>query len=271
MTALQSPETPALYAMQDPVDKQAVARHFSRAAQQYDSYAQLQRDIGQKLLTYLPAQPFGHGLDLGCGTGHFLPLLANQICHCDGLDLSSAMLEQAKQRFPQGQFFQGDAEALPLPDASYDLIFSNLALQWCSDLSQAMSEAWRCLRPGGWLLFSTLADGTLAELSKSWQALDGRIHVNRFLETQAIEQAVETLPWRQIQLSLQQQVIYYGQTVELLRELKGIGANYVVEGSAKGLTTPAQLKRLEQVYRERYALAQGLPATYQVIYAALQK
>ncbi len=77
-------------------------------------------------------------------------------------------------------FIAGDAERLPVHDASCGLIFSSLAVQWCADFAAVLSEAHRVLQPGGVLAFASLCVGTLDELRESWRAVDGLVHVNRF-------------------------------------------------------------------------------------------
>ncbi len=60
------------------------------------------------------------------------------------LDLSAGMLAQAQRNGAAQHYLQGDIEALPLPDACFDLAWSNLAVQWCDELS----AQWRAV-PGG--------------------------------------------------------------------------------------------------------------------------
>lgn len=60
----------------------------------------------------------------------------------------------------------GDMDALPFADASFDWVFSNLAIQWCQHLPHALSELYRVTKPGGVVGFTTLA-GTLWGASPS--------------------------------------------------------------------------------------------------------
>jgi malonyl-CoA O-methyltransferase len=73
-----------------------------------------------------------------------------------------------------------DAEQLPLADASVDVIFSNLALQWCEDLPGAMCEIARVLVRGGCAAICTLGADTLWELRAAWRTVDQSVHVNRY-------------------------------------------------------------------------------------------
>ncbi|WP_134476923.1 methyltransferase domain-containing protein, partial [Pseudomonas aeruginosa] len=164
-------------------DKRRVAASFSRAAASYDAVAELQRGVGESLLSALP-EGFSprRWVDLGCGTGHFSRALERRFGAAEGLavDIAEGMLRHARARGGASHFIGGDAERLPLRDGSCDLLFSSLAIQWCADLPAVLAEARRVLRPGGVLAFSSLCVGTLGELRDSWRVVDGFVHVNRF-------------------------------------------------------------------------------------------
>jgi ubiquinone/menaquinone biosynthesis C-methylase UbiE len=91
-------------------------------------------------------------VDLGCGTGRFTAPLAERFgAGAIGVDPSERMLDVArgKQRSDRVTFLNGSAEAIPLPDASADLIFISLAFHHFSDRAKAVSEMHRVLRPQG--------------------------------------------------------------------------------------------------------------------------
>lgn len=92
------------------------------------------------------------------------------------------MLEQAKASSSETiRWLNADAEQLPVPDNSTDLIFSNLMIQWSTRPELVLAECQRILKPGGILAISTLLAGTLEELKQAWAYADpGRPHVNRF-------------------------------------------------------------------------------------------
>src|SRR5690606_13457587 len=136
------------------LDKKKIAHSFSRAANTYDSVAQLQRDVGTELLKKLPdvLPEKARILDLGSGTGFFTTKLAQQYPQAQvlGLDLAEGMLHFSRKSASDSiQWLCGDAEFLPLTDNSVDLVFSSLAIQWCNNLPQLMRELHRVLTPGG--------------------------------------------------------------------------------------------------------------------------
>jgi SAM-dependent methyltransferase len=96
-------------------------------------------------------------IELGCGTAYWSAWLARRGARVTGIDNSARQLETARQlqrehglEFP---LLHGSAEAVPLPDASFDLAFSEYGASiWC-DPRVWVPEAARLLRPGGRLIF----------------------------------------------------------------------------------------------------------------------
>jgi malonyl-CoA O-methyltransferase len=268
MTDLSLPNLPGALP-----DKRQVAASFSRAAASYDSVAELQRDVGSQLLGRLP-QDFvpQRWLDLGCGTGHFSRALGERFpgSHGVALDIAEGMLNHARPLGGATYFVAGDAERLPLQDSSCDLIFSSLAVQWCADFDSVLSEAFRVLKPGGIFAFASLCVGTLFELRDSWREVDGMVHVNRFREFGVYQQLCAASGLRVVSLQNLAHVLYYPDVRSLTHELKALGAHNLNPGRPGGLTGRARILGLIEAY-EQFRQAQGLPATYQVVYAVLEK
>jgi malonyl-CoA O-methyltransferase len=254
-------------------DKRQVAASFSRAAASYDSVAGLQRDVGQTLLAQLPAPAaMQRWVDLGSGTGHFSRALAARYPQAEGVavDIAEGMLRHARLQGGAQQHVVGDAERLPLANNCCDLLFSSLALQWCSDFAGVLQEARRVLRPGGVLAFASLCDGTLGELRASWAAVDGGVHVNRFRRLEQYQQLCAASPLHVLTLHAQPHVLHYAQVRDLTHELKALGAHNLNPGRSDGLTGRQRIERLIEAY-ESFRQPAGLPATYQAVYGVLRK
>jgi malonyl-CoA O-methyltransferase len=254
-------------------DKRQVAASFSRAAASYDSVAELQRAVGSELLSRLPndLSP-DRWLDLGSGTGYFSRVLSQRFPRSEGLalDIAEGMLSHARPLGGAAHFIAGDAERLPLQSQSCELVFSSLAVQWCSNFAAVLSEAHRVLKPGGVLAFASLCVGTLYELRDSWSQVDGMVHVNRFRPFSAYQQLCAASGLQVVSLETRPHVLHYPDVRSLTHELKALGAHNLNPGRPGGLTGRARILALIDAY-EQFRQGQGLPATYQVVYAVLEK
>jgi ubiquinone/menaquinone biosynthesis C-methylase UbiE len=143
---------------------------FDSVAQYYDSWFDLPLgqtvDALEKDLLYGLAHPHAgeRALDMGTGTGHFAFDLAGHGLEVVGVELSPAMLAVARARaLPvrpatagSVHLVHGDAAALPLAPATFDLVLSVTALEFVADRQRALAEMWRAVRPGGRLVVGAL-------------------------------------------------------------------------------------------------------------------
>ncbi len=254
------------------IAKASIAKSFSDAATQYDEFAHIQHVLAKTLLELCPQTDKQTVLDLGCGTGYCLPLLQKIYTKANitGADLAQGMLDHASKKHPQFNYQIADAEALPFKKESFDLIFSNLAVQWCDDFSQVLSEAYSVLKPGGHLVLSTLADGTLIELKQAWASVDGHQHVNQFESQIHLQSMIEKSKFTALQVAFNTHIDFHPNVRSLTDSLKRIGAHNITQGRAKGLTTPGMIRQFKKSM-EGFKCEQGLPARYVVLNVVLQK
>lgn len=108
----------------------------------------------------LPLLAPGDLLDIASGDGVLAELLAPHARRYVCVDASARVVAAASERlrrFDNVEVVEGDMHALPLPDASFDLVVLMHALTYATKPAQAVAEAARVLRPGGRLLLSSLA------------------------------------------------------------------------------------------------------------------
>ena len=90
-------------------------------------------------------------LDVGCGTGRLLRKAKARWPKAQfiGVDPAAGMIEQARRLMPEAKFYVSQAESLPLPDASVDLVFSTVSYNFWQDQEKGLREIKRVLQVGG--------------------------------------------------------------------------------------------------------------------------
>lgn len=258
-------------------NKQQMRAAFDQSAEHYDAVAILQREVADRLLERLELLKMKPNriLDLGSGTGYCTTALATHYpkARITAIDLAHAMSRKTRSHFSKWsrlrrghQFVCGDAESLPFADQSFDMIFSNLAIQWCGDLAQTFSEMKRVLKPGGVVLFTTLGPDTLKELRASWAAVDEQVHINTFLDMHDVGDAMLHSRLAEPVMDMEHLTMTYDDAMTLMRDLKTLGAHNVNPGRKHGLTAPKKLKAVIDFYEQFRNTDQLLPASYEVVY-----
>ncbi|MES2462355.1 MAG: class I SAM-dependent methyltransferase [Armatimonadota bacterium] len=133
----------------------------------------------EKIRAYLQLEaPLSKALDVACGTGqsaHALTAIARKVI---GTDLSPEMLAQALPH-PQIEYLQSAAEAIPFPDASFDLITVSLAFHWF-DRSRFFAEVNRLLQPGAWLVIYNNYFSGVMQNNPGFQKWNNERYLSRF-------------------------------------------------------------------------------------------
>ncbi|MEO5765810.1 MAG: malonyl-ACP O-methyltransferase BioC [Casimicrobiaceae bacterium] len=279
------------FAAPDPrdVDPRAVRRAFARAASTYDAAAVLQREVGARLaerLDYVKIAPAAV-LDAGCGTGHAIGELAARYprARIVGVDLALPMAEAARERARRGRslferllapvrakgaapppaFVCADMNALPFPGVAFDLVWSNLALQWVNDLPRVFAEFRRTLKVGGLVLFSTFGPDTLKELRAAFGRADGHTHTNRFVDMHDVGDMLVQAGFGDPVMEMEPLTLTYADPAALIAELKALGATNATRGRPRGLTGAGRWRRMLAAF-ERLRRDGRIPATFEVVY-----
>jgi SAM-dependent methyltransferase len=102
----------------------------------------------EKALQRVELRAGQHVLDIGCGAGAFLRLVAARGVVAFGLDASEALIELARTRLPEADLRVGEMEALPYQDDSFDLVTGFNSFFFATDIVAALREAGRVAKPG---------------------------------------------------------------------------------------------------------------------------
>jgi malonyl-CoA O-methyltransferase len=254
---------------------------FDRAAAGYEKSAVLQREVTSRLierLDYIKIKP-RRVLDLGAGTGTGTRALRKTYPAAGivALDCAPGMLRQLEVSEGLLERWRGrtltvcaDAHELPFADHSFELVFSSLTLQWCEQPMRVFQEIFRVLKPGGALVFSSLGPDTLRELRDSWATVDTGTHVNKFIDMHLVGDMLVETGFADPVMDMEHITLTYQDVTALLRDIKRIGANTVLDPAGavlgRGLTGKGRLAAMQQAYAACCTAEGRYPATYEVVY-----
>ena len=109
--------------------------------------------VAEALVAAADPRPGQRVLDVACGSGNTALVAARRYCEVIGLDYVPALVARARQRAAAdgvaAEFREGDAQALPFPDRSFDVVLSTFGVMFAPDQEKAASELLRVCRPGG--------------------------------------------------------------------------------------------------------------------------
>jgi len=260
------------------IDKERVKRAFSRQAPFYDQNALLQKEAAGRLdfmLSLVEPEP-DDVLDIGSGTG-FLTSLAlkrwdkAKINCCDvahGMNVVAA----DKLDLERVNLLTGDAESLPYKERSFNAVISNLAYQWINSFSGAFKEAGRVLKKDGQLIFSTFGRRSLQELREAYSEAfeeikgDEPAHFHLFPAIHQLGDGISKLGFEDVTVNADRIKEVYNSPMKLLENLKNIGAGNAMGSDDKGLGRRKILKRMEEIYRERFSHGEGIYATFEILF-----
>lgn len=218
-----------------------IAAFFNKAASTYYKYANVQEAAGRLLINtlILYRRHFPFAADAGCGTGHITNVLYNKIV-CQNLyaiDYAEEMLHQSKQ-FPNIMPIHLDFNRLSELNLSLDLIFSNMALHWSSDLAQTLMTLHQSLNQNGMLAFTIPLDGTFREISS-------HCATHNFKINEEINKLLNNASFTILHCSNHTFTDTFPDTLSALRSLKRTGTTFVPVRTRKSLPGKSLLTTLK--------------------------
>lgn len=253
-----------------PCYKNVVAKSFDRAAVTYDRFAEFQKRVLSELIELCPSMQASTCLDLGCGTGNGLPFLNALSNRVVALDISSKMLTQATSKYTNTSFVCADAETLPFAAESFDLVLSNLAIQWSKNLSSLTQEVSHTLSSGGYFLASSLCQNSMIEIAQCWHQVDGLDHTNTYLTYDEVLCEVLSANMTLESSHCKPVIMWFDTPQAAIDSIKRVGASVLVNDKDRRLVTPSTWARFLVEY-EKLRTPKGIPLTYQVVYFLLKK
>lgn len=251
---------------------QRIGRTFGAAAPHYEEHAGVQRVVAATLANLLRHQPLPQALDgrfpileIGCGTGLLTRHLRSLFPAAEivATDISPEMIEVAQQGGDIGaRFLAMDGEAPDFDQPWFDLITSSLAFQWFADLPRALDRLYGLLRPGGSLMFATMARRSFHE----WRIAHEKFGLEAGTPVYPSTEDLRTMLSRHADAFLFEEEYChdFGGARGLLAHLKGIGATVPVEGRAP--LTVGQMRRVMRAYDKA-----GGQCTYHVAYCRVTR
>ncbi len=274
------------------LDAREVRRAFERAAATSDAVAVLQREVGARMAERLGVVKLDVAaiLDAGCGTGTALGELCARYPDAAviGLDLAYAMTRAAQTRCAASaaaargvlgrllgplapsrsaapRLICGDIARLPLRTGAFDLVWSNLTLQWINEPEQAIAEVHRVLRVGGLFSFTTFGPDTLKELRAAFAAADSVPHVSRFVDMHDIGDMLVHAGFADPVMDMETITLTYADARAMMRDLKALGAHNATAGRLRGLTGRRRWQRMLAALEANRSEGR-LPASFEVVY-----
>jgi SAM-dependent methyltransferase len=205
---------------------------------------------------------------LGVDIGTPLPLLAERVLASGQVD-AVVRIDRLAETRPD---IASDLEQLPLAPARLDLAVSALALHWVDDLPGTLAQIREALKPDGLLLAALLGGETLFELRQSLAAAEAEItggaspRVAPFTELRAAGALLQRAGFALPVIDQDRRIVRYASALDLMRDLRAMGATNVLHERSRRPLTRAILFRAVAIYAERFSDPDGrVRATFDVI------
>jgi SAM-dependent methyltransferase len=182
--------------------------------------------------------------------------------------------EAARDRFKSiARIAPGNSETLPLQPESLDLAVSALAFQFVNDLPGVLAQIRRALKPDGLLLAAMIGGDTLTELRQCFAAAEAECEggvsprVAPFADLRDVGSLLQRAGFALPVTDVDRIVVRYDSAFALMADIRRMGATNILVERRRAPTRRATLLRMAQIYRERFADADGrIRATFDVIW-----
>ena len=224
-------------------------------------------DMAERLSAVV--RPFERAVDLGTPNDALRRALVES-----GRIGSMIAVEPAAHRL-DAEFIRvaGDEEALPFAEASLDLVVSGLAFQFVNDLPGTLVQIRRALRPDGLLLAALIGGETLSELREAFAVAESEIEggvsprIAPFADLSDIGALMQRAGFALPVVDTDRITVRYDSVLDLMRELRRMGATNVLHERRRKPLKRATLERVADIYGDRFTDEDGrMRATFEIVW-----
>ena len=222
-------------------------------------------ELGERLAVVL--RQFERAVDLGTPTDAVRRVLAES----GKVATVVAAVPSSARRDASSLRVVADEEALPFADGSLDLVVSALALQFVNDLPGTLIQIRRALKPDGLLLAALIGGDSLAELREAFAQAESEIEggisprVAPFADLRELGALLQRAGFALPVVDSDRLTVRYRSVIDLMRDLRRMGATNVLSERRRIPLRRATLQRLADIYAQRFADADGrLRATFEI-------
>eukprot|EP00300_Choanocystis_sp_HF-7_P011372 c17433_g1_i2.p1 GENE.c17433_g1_i2~~c17433_g1_i2.p1 ORF type:complete len:238 (+),score=45.30 c17433_g1_i2:429-1142(+) len=170
-----------------------------------------------------------------------------------------------------------DEEALPFPDASFDMVLSSMSLHWCNDLPGIFTKVRTMLKPNGVFVAAMPGGDTLHELRVSLALAEKElesgigIHISPMVSGPDAGNLLSAAGFAMTTVDIQTIVYNYSNMDVLMRHLQGMGENAAAT-QGRGFLSRKSLQRAREIYKERFEYEcpdtgeRVVPATFEIVH-----
>lgn len=253
-------------------DRRAVSKNRSRVSAYNGEHDFLFEEVGHRLIEKLGVvkRLFPRVLELGCRSGQ----IKNNIGPKHGgefyinSDISTAMARLAGP--PQ---LVTDEELLPLTDDCLDLVLSSLSLHWVNDLTQALAQIFRCLRPDGLFLGALLGGDTLSDLRQSLatavnpETSEVFPRIAPFVQVRDLGDLMQRIGFTMVVVDVDHITVDYPDPFDLMNDLRRMGEGNALDARCKHFTPRGLFAKAASIYPKHGTPPTGrITAKFEVIY-----
>ncbi len=201
------------------LNKDLIRKRFSRNVYTYNDNAKIQKQMAQKLITFLDSTNYDKILEIGCGTGFLTRLVSEKLLYKKYVanDIIVESGYYIKDINAKIDFEEADIEDyISKTNETFDLIISNAAFQWIDNFESFIQKLMAALNPKGILLFTTFGKENYREI----------YHVlGKTLQYYSIKELREMFGEYNLELEEEIRITTFKTPLDVLKHIKYTGVN----------------------------------------------